>query len=475
MRYAIVSDIHANLQAWNAVLADTRVRDVDRILCLGDIVGYGPAPAEVMSSVHRHASDLVLGNHDAVIAGLLSPDSFNDHAQRLIQWTSDQLDDKARDYLAAIPLVVRGPGFRLAHAEFSDHGRFYYLENEDDAHASWQAVPEPLLFCGHTHHPQIYILDDGRCKTREPVDFYLEPEKRYIVNVGSVGLSRDGDFRACYCVFNDEEQTVEFRRVPYDMEAFESAVREGFGGSPQSDYLIDLYRGHEPPVRETIVFSPKSGKGVDRRAVLEAELQALSRETRQWKRAACLAAVALAIVAGLFVAFLQQLPEPITIAGAAAPPMTLAPAQTYSLLVSPAPAPLPPGWRCELADQRQQQVELDADRLVFTSTDTELPLTVTLPPLDVGDREAVQWRLRGELSPDYRGEVPVLAIAFVDGDTVYKETVITFNREDDGSIRKQRTLQDIPKRTSELRPAFRCAFSGSVTITELSIRPRARK
>ena len=141
MRYAFVSDIHGNLPAWNTVLADLAVHRVDRIVCLGDVVGYGPQPAECLRGVYAHAHQMVLGNHDAVVAGKMSAGSFNDRAQRMIEWTGTRLGENARALFARLPLVLKGPGFRCVHGDFTDPAVFIYVRTEDDARANFAAVP----------------------------------------------------------------------------------------------------------------------------------------------------------------------------------------------------------------------------------------------------------------------------------------------------------------------------------------------
>jgi len=127
MQVAIISDVHANMQAWNSVLLDIRSLDLDSIFCLGDTVGYGPNPAEVLSSIHTNVEHLVLGNHDAVVCGKLKPDLFNDSAAELIRWTSKQLNNQAVDFLASLPLSIDCGDFRCSHGDLADPAAFNYI------------------------------------------------------------------------------------------------------------------------------------------------------------------------------------------------------------------------------------------------------------------------------------------------------------------------------------------------------------
>ncbi|MBQ6103746.1 MAG: metallophosphoesterase family protein, partial [Kiritimatiellae bacterium] len=233
MRYAFVSDIHGNLPAWNTVLADLAVHRVDRIVCLGDVVGYGPQPAECLRGVYAHVHQMVLGNHDAVVAGKMSAESFNDRARRMIEWTGTRLGENARNLFSSLPLVLKGPGFRCTHGDFTDPAVFNYVRTEEDARANFAAVPEQLLFCGHTHEAAVFLVGgSGNVYKIEPQDFELEEGKRYLVNVGSVGSARDGDPRASYVIYDEERRGVYFHRVPFDFEAFRSAVAAAPGLDP---------------------------------------------------------------------------------------------------------------------------------------------------------------------------------------------------------------------------------------------------
>jgi len=119
MRFAIVSDIHANMPAWKAVLTDIASNRVDRILCLGDAVGYGPQPLEVLSSLHQHVDAFCMGNHDAAACGKFATERFTPLAAQLIAWTQKKLNRRALDFLGGFPLTLSGDGFRCAHADFS--------------------------------------------------------------------------------------------------------------------------------------------------------------------------------------------------------------------------------------------------------------------------------------------------------------------------------------------------------------------
>ena len=225
MRTAILSDVHANLQALNVVLTDIFSVGVDRIISLGDLVGYGPQPAEVLEVAYARLGHFVLGNHDAVIAGRMDPGVFNPAARAMIDWTASRVAGKARAFLATQPYILTGTAFRCSHGNPASPATFAYLLEAADASAAWSAAPEPCLFVGHSHVPGLYVLGpSGTPHWLAPQDFAFEEQKRYIVNVGAVGEPRDGDVRASYCIFDEERREVFFRRVAFDLEAYRRAV-----------------------------------------------------------------------------------------------------------------------------------------------------------------------------------------------------------------------------------------------------------
>lgn len=266
MKYAIFSDIHANLQAWNAVLADLAVHEVDELICLGDIVGYGPRPAETLASVYAHVHHFLLGNHEAAIAGRFDRSQFNEDAWRMIDWTAKQLDDNAVRFFAGLPLVFEIPGGPCpavcVHGAMHQPEEFNYLMEDEDARLSWAACDAPLIFAGHTHVAQVHVLDGDAVTACEAADFVPEPGQRYIVNVGSVGMPRERDFRACYCIFDAATGAVTFHHTAYDVGAFRRDVAGRLGESAQARALLEAFESKRTrPLREQLDFAPR-GKSV---------------------------------------------------------------------------------------------------------------------------------------------------------------------------------------------------------------------
>jgi predicted phosphodiesterase len=267
MRYAIVSDIHANMQAWTAVLRDIARNRIDAIICLGDVVGYGPNPLEVLQSVQRQVDTLLLGNHDAALCGALDTAQFNTRARAALDWTRRVLPDQAHEFLSASLLEYVGYGFRCAHGEFSAPADFRYIINPAEALPSWQATTEPLLFVGHTHLPGIFLIGaSGTPHLIAPQDFMIETGKRYLINVGSVGFPRDDDTRSCYVIYDTAEQSIIWRRIPFDIAAYRQALTDA--GLPPT---LSSLENHAPlttltPIHAQLDFEPLARPGLTTRA-----------------------------------------------------------------------------------------------------------------------------------------------------------------------------------------------------------------
>jgi predicted phosphodiesterase len=222
MRYAIVSDIHANLQAWHAVRDDLRECGVDEVLCLGDVIGYGPRPVQVLDEVREFCGNFVLGNHDAVVAGKLDPNLFNDNAKYLIDWTCKQLGDEPARFFNEVPMVMGDDIMTCVHAEAAIPERWTYIVEPEQSRESFEATDAQVTFVGHTHVPLVcrYDIHTMAIDGRSGLDFAFEPKMRYLVNVGSVGDPRDGTASASYCIYDSEAQKVFFRSLPFDYDAF---------------------------------------------------------------------------------------------------------------------------------------------------------------------------------------------------------------------------------------------------------------
>jgi predicted phosphodiesterase len=260
MRYAIVSDIHANLRAWDAVLADITSEGVEAIICLGDVVGYGPKPAEVLAAVRAATTNFVMGNHDAAAVGMMDYSIFNDHAREAIEWTRTELDAEANQFLASVPLAIEAGEIFFVHAEIAEPGRFDYIDSVEMARENFAAGEHFVTFVGHTHLPKIFERDESGAVRELPDDNgSLDPDKRYIVNVGSVGEPRNpDDLRGRYVIYDAETREVDFRRIEFDIKAY----REDLEATELSlrPYFLRVY---EEVVEGREVVVSKGGSLVD--------------------------------------------------------------------------------------------------------------------------------------------------------------------------------------------------------------------
>lgn len=237
MRLAILTDIHANREALTAVLADLAQRQVDRIVILGDVVGYGPDPVwctdKVMALVQAGAL-CVMGNHDQAVG---TPDApLNITARRAINWTRPLLDDSHRAFLAELPLTARIDDLMFVHASANAPGDWIYVTNESRALGAFRSTDARLIFCGHVHQPALLSSDlAGTVRAQRfpmglPVP--LIRSRRWLAVVGSVGQARDGVASAGYALFDMAQNELTFRRVPYDVVTTVAKVRAA--GLPES-------------------------------------------------------------------------------------------------------------------------------------------------------------------------------------------------------------------------------------------------
>ena len=224
MRIAVLSDIHGNLEALEAVIADVERVGADALWSLGDVVGYGPNPGACVEIVKARAAVSLIGNHDAAVAGVASPDDFNEFARWAVEWTAPRLPAWQIEYLAALPYVHRAPGLICVHASPVEPERWHYIHGAADLDEPFAAFAERVCFVGHSHRPGIYSLGAGQPVSRQ-VASEFRPGARHLVNVGSVGQPRDRDPRSSYALFDDAAGRVEIRRVAYPLERTQQRMR----------------------------------------------------------------------------------------------------------------------------------------------------------------------------------------------------------------------------------------------------------
>ncbi len=216
---AVLSDVHANLEALEAVLADARAAGAGEIWCLGDVVGYGADPNPVVERLSDAATVAVAGNHDWAACGKMKLGYFNSMAALAAEWTSEVLSEASRRWLSALPLERVERGVRLVHASPSDPGAWLYVLSVSEAEGELSTFDERLCLIGHSHFPGQFEHDGAHVHYSREATLSLQANRRYLVNVGSVGQPRDGDPRATYLLFDWQRKELEHRRVPYDVDA----------------------------------------------------------------------------------------------------------------------------------------------------------------------------------------------------------------------------------------------------------------
>jgi predicted phosphodiesterase len=227
MRILVISDIHANLTALEAVLSEAG--EFDATWCLGDLVGYGPDPNECVERVKELPGlTCIIGNHDAAVLKQIDPNSFNPEAREAIYWTQRMLSKQSYTFLGELPEKVKIERVTLAHGS-PRHPVWEYLLDSRAATMNFNFFQTPLCFVGHTHLPVLYYLIE-----KEPLSRMSIPEpnhksvlsNRTIINPGSVGQPRDRDPRAAYAIYDTEVDTWDYRRVPYDILEVQERMRD---------------------------------------------------------------------------------------------------------------------------------------------------------------------------------------------------------------------------------------------------------
>ena len=224
MRIAVLSDIHANLPALEAVLA--ALGPVDAVWHLGDVVGYGPHPDEVVARLRELGAVGVRGNHDAATLGALDVELFNPTARRAVEWTARWISPETRAWLAGLPERAELGAMTLVHGGPRDP-TWEYVMSTPDARANFTAFATAYCLYGHTHLPAAWREDDGRVEPLGACDGSVLPldGRRLLLNPGSVGQPRDGDPRACAALLDLAASTLSWRRVAYPIATTQAAMR----------------------------------------------------------------------------------------------------------------------------------------------------------------------------------------------------------------------------------------------------------
>ncbi|MDZ7386153.1 MAG: metallophosphatase family protein [candidate division KSB1 bacterium] len=225
MRVAIISDVHSNLEALTAVLQTIDDLQVEDVICLGDIVGYGPNPNECIELVRGKASVIIAGNHDFASVGLTDTSYFNTMARVAAEWTGRMLTEEHRQFLCGLQYIYRRGNLFFVHATPEAPEQWYYLETVGDAYRNFEAFSEKICFVGHSHVPVVLSLQaPGEIHVETEPHIALDTELRYMINVGSVGQPRDGNPDACFGVLDTGSWSFELVRVTYAFETTQEKI-----------------------------------------------------------------------------------------------------------------------------------------------------------------------------------------------------------------------------------------------------------
>ena len=227
MRYALITDIYSNAIALEAVLKDMEKEQINEVICLGDIVGYGPQPNETMDLIHKYISHCVIGEHDALMCGRKDPSVLDQKKQSMISWTVERLSAKDLSFLQQQPFKMASEHFTFVHGDIVSPSRFKHIDTSADATEVWEKRSEQLVFIGHTRKAKIFVQSSGGGVKEFPgEDFVMQDKQRYIVNVGCVGLPLDKeDFRATYCIYDSTKKAIYFQQVPYNMDKYVNKMK----------------------------------------------------------------------------------------------------------------------------------------------------------------------------------------------------------------------------------------------------------
>lgn len=234
MKYAIFSDIHANSEAFEEVLKAIEAEGVDEMICCGDIVGYNASPDECVTTIINLGVRAIMGNHDKALIDPAEERLFNQYGLAAIRWQRSQVTPNHQNYLSQLPLRLKVPGpnshdsFQVAHGSLDPQAPFEYISSPMEAVRMTEIMTSDLCFIGHSHIAGIFSVDrDGDVeyyRASYGFEMVLEPAKKYIVNVGSVGQPRDRNPQASFCLYDASTRKVSIKRVDYNLESTISKV-----------------------------------------------------------------------------------------------------------------------------------------------------------------------------------------------------------------------------------------------------------
>ncbi len=223
MKYAIIADIHGNLDAFQVVLDDIRAQNATHVVCLGDIVGYNARPKECLDIIREMNIPVVKGNHDEYCSTEEHLEGFNPHAAEAVHWTRNQLTEDDKQWLRDLKYSRMAANFTMVHATLDAPDRWGYVFDKLAAAASFPYQNTQMCFFGHTHVP-VAFMRDTVVRGGTYSKFKVDPSKKYFINVGAVGQPRDNNPKCAYVIYDMVAQTIELRRLEYDIAAAQAKI-----------------------------------------------------------------------------------------------------------------------------------------------------------------------------------------------------------------------------------------------------------
>lgn len=228
MKYAIISDIHSNLEALETALSEIEKRKVDQVICLGDVVGYGANPSECLNITCDEADEIVMGNHDQAVEDLKLRSWFNSFAREAVEWTAGVLkSNEKRKIREFLPMVVDSKqSITWTHGSIHEPREFHYLLHDDEVNASFKRLETKVGFFGHTHIPALFSFKAGEGRYLPQGTYQLEKGERYLINPGSVGQPRDKNPKLSFAYFDSDQLRLEIVRLDYDNQKAAQKIRK---------------------------------------------------------------------------------------------------------------------------------------------------------------------------------------------------------------------------------------------------------
>jgi predicted phosphodiesterase len=487
MRYAIISDIHANAAALKAALTDIANMKVDRIICLGDCVGYGMEPVETLELLYRKAHVVLMGNHDAAVCGKLSTAAFSERATQAVERHRKQISPTGMRWLERLPLIAEGKNFKCTHGDFSRPELFRYVYTPEEATPSWQATEEPILFVGHTHFPRVHVIGkSGVSHALDFCDFECEEGKRYIVNPGSIGAPRTDDACSTYCIYDDKARTIIFRSLPFDYKAYVKALQSANTNVDPALLQKDIDRSI-PEVREGLSFS-NDAQNLEAAQNVVHSIRLPSARFLQGLATTLVLGLLLIIVAIIYVVLQLRPPDENKAFSGFIPAQPL-PAVLVMPQIPLGQNLLPPlpkevgkrgiveGWRYYVEEKPLQHLEIKSQNgqptLAFTH-DQFLRLEVEAPVLALGSPEIKALRMNCRIwRPEQFNGTVMANLAFLakkDDGTFEPLSTSSFEvrntrGEPKGAMSVNRKIP-LTKRTTHVRFSLTTTFKGSLEIEQ---------